>query len=123
MPSLTTVEVWMLINSAALLLLMAGIGMLWHKQQQHITRLKDTVAQLQQAQSVLTNSTVGMGQRLTKLNGQVQHSQPASLNNDAELLAQATRLVKLGASANDIVDSCGVPRGEAELLISMQRMH
>lgn len=123
MPELSTTEAWMLLNSAMLLLLMAGIGMLWHKQQQSLNRLKAELEQLQQSQHALTSSTLGMGQRLTKLNGQVQHAQPVSLNNDEALLAQATRLVKLGASANDIVESCGVPRGEAELLISMQRPH
>lgn len=114
----------LLIGNMGLLLLVGG--MLWslYRQQARESRRLDQAIQLiQQSQSALTKSTVGMGRRLKQLDGRVQHAERRVVLPDADeaTFAQASRLVGLGASASDLVDSCGVPRGEAELIVSLKR--
>jgi len=45
-----------------------------------------------------------------------QNSKPEHPSYD-----QATRLIKMGASENDLVTSCGFSHGEAELLLSLNK--
>lgn len=125
MPSLSLLH-WLLVGSFSVsAVLMVLLGLLWRRQSQMAAQLSHTLQLVQQSQSALTQSTVGMGQRLKQLDTKVQHAERRTLlpMADEAMLAQAARLVQLGASANDLVDSCGVPRGEAELLVSLQRKH
>lgn len=123
MPSLLITEWWLVINSAVLLVLAVSLGLLWLKHKNTVASLNAALELLKHTQSAITNSTVGMGQRLNQLSGKVHKTEAQMLmsNQDEVMLAQATRLVQLGASASDLVESCGVPRGEAELLVSMQK--
>lgn len=119
---LSTVEWWLIANTAMILVLAVSFVGLWLKHKHTLQNLQAALSLLKQSQNALTSSTVGMGQRLNQLSGKVQlgkHMQHT--NADDNTLAQATRLVELGASANDLVDSCGVPRAEAELLVSMRQ--
>ncbi len=114
----------LLIGNIALLLLV-GL-MMWsmrRQQQRESQRLEQVIASLQQSQSSLTKSTVGMGRRIKQLDGRVQQTERRVVlpDTDEATFAQAARLVGLGASASDLVDSCGVPRGEAELIVSLKR--
>lgn len=125
MPSLSLLH-WLLIGSFGFSTsLMVMLVLLWRRQNQIAGQLNNTLQLVQQSQSALTQSTVGMGQRLKQLDSKVHHAERRTLLPlaDEAMLAQASRLVQLGASANDLVDSCGVPRGEAELLVSLQRKH
>lgn len=123
MLAIITTNVWALANSVFILLAVLTASVVLRKQTKQIESLKTSINALQQANSALTNSTVGMGRRLSELQQQAvaNASSAHSINSNDALLKQATRLVQLGASVNDLVDNCGVPRGEAELLVSMQK--
>lgn len=115
---------WLLIGNIGLLMVVGVILWSLHRQQSRESRRLDQALQsIQQAQSSLTKSTVGMGRRLKQLDGRVQHAERRVVLPDADeaTFAQASRLVGLGATASDLVDSCGVPRGEAELIVSLKR--
>lgn len=123
MPSLSLMH-WLLIGNIALLLLVGGL--LWSLRRQQLReaqRLDHALAAMQQAQSGLSKSTVGMGRRLKQLEGRLQQTERRSVlpDTDDDTFAQASRLIGLGATANDLVDNCGVPRGEAELMVSLKR--
>jgi hypothetical protein len=70
--------------------------------------------------------SVGMGQELHQLSqlvaplpdklSQIEQRSPASVS-----FSQAARLVKLGASVEDIAQSCGLTRTEAELVSKLNQ--
>lgn len=115
---------WLLIGNMMLLTLVAVFMFSLRRQQQKDTdRIDDVVRDLQQAHQAMSKSTIGMGQRIKHLDGRLQQAErrvmlPAT---DEATYHQASRLVGLGASAADLVDNCGMARGEAELLVSMKR--
>lgn len=114
----------LLIANLGLFMVLAGLLWSVRRQQVRESRRLDTAVQaIQQAQAALTKSTVGMGRRIKQLDGRVQDAErrvvlPAT---DEATFMQASRLVGLGATASDLVESCGVPRGEAELIVSLRR--
>lgn len=90
------------------------------KQQMLINR------RLQEDNRALSKSAVGMGQKVLETERRlndvlkkqfaIQNSKPEHPSYD-----QATRLIKMGASENDLVSSCGFSHGEAELLLSLNK--
>lgn len=82
---------------------------------------------LQEDNRALSKSAVGMGQKVLeterRLNS-VLKKQYAILNTKSEHPSydQANRLIQMGASENDLVSSCGFSYGEAEVLLSLNKM-
>ena len=81
---------------------------------------------LQEDNKALSKSAVGMGQKVLETErrlNEVLKKQYALLNSKPEHPSydQASRLIKLGASENDLVSSCGFSHGEAELLLSLNK--
>jgi hypothetical protein len=71
----------------------------------------------------MNKSTFGIGRSVKKLEQRLVENErkPTLASSDEALYQQAQRLVGMGASADDLVSSCGVARAEAELLVSMNR--
>ena len=74
----------------------------------------------------LSQSAVGMGQKVLETErriNQVLKKQFAILNAqpDHPSYDQATRLIAMGASEDDLVNSCGFSHAEAELLLSLNK--
>lgn len=82
---------------------------------------------LQEDNRALSKSAVGMGQKVLeterRLNSLLK-KQYAILNTKSEHPSydQANRLIQMGASENDLVSSCGFSYGEAEVLLSLNKM-
>lgn len=117
----------LVLSNAVLLLLCVGLGWLLRSlrqsHQRDVRMLEEHNAQLQQAQQSLSKSTIGMGRRIKELEAKLQQVQRsvALPNVDDDVFEQASRLISLGATADDLVESCGMARGEAELLVSLKR--
>jgi hypothetical protein len=115
---------WLLIGNMVLMSLV-GVFMfsLRRQQQQDAGRLDEAVQDLQQAHQAMSKSTIGMGRRIKQLDGRMQQAERRVVlpGTDEATYHQASRLVGLGASATDLVDNCGMARGEAELLVSLKR--
>lgn len=114
---------WLIISNAALLITLAVVVLSMHRQQsQHIKRLQKTLLDVQQTQDAMTQSTLGMGRRIQQINENQQQAEQRILlpHADEAVLTQAARLVELGATVSELVESCGVPRAEAELLVSLK---
>lgn len=91
-----------------------------HKQQLKINR------RLLEDNRALSKSAVGMGQKVLETErrlNQVLKKQFAILNSqpDHPSYDQASRLIAMGASEDDLVNSCGFSHAEAELLLSLNR--
>ena len=115
---------WLLIGNMGLLLLVgAFMWSLKRQQNQDASRLDQAVGSLQQAHQAMSKSTIGMGRKLKQMDGRLQQAERKVVlpTADEATFLQASRLVGLGATASDLVDSCGVARGEAELIVSLKR--
>ena len=84
------------------------------------------VKQMEQELAALCSAAVGAGDHVVKLEQKVKRI--IERQNFLELRAssdrpysQASQLVHRGADIEELVDTCGLTRGEAELLVMMQR--
>ncbi len=115
---------WLLIGNMALMFVV-GLMMFSLKRQQNkeSRRLDDAVNHLQQSYQAMSKSTIGMGRKIRQIDGRMQSAERKVVlpTTDEATYQQASRLVGLGASASDLVDNCGMARGEAELLVSLRR--
>lgn len=122
MPTLTLVH-WLLIGNFTVLLAAAGFIVALRKQQSRETQiLEDKILQLQQGQDAISKSAIGLGRRMKQVEARAAAAdkRPAGPAPDARF-EQASRLAGMGASAEDLIDSLGVARAEAELLVSMRQ--
>ncbi len=87
---------------------------------------QDRVKQMEQELGALCSASVGAGDHLMRLEQQVRR-----INERQNILemrsvgqrpyAQASELVHKGADIKELMEACGLTRGEAELLVMMQR--
>lgn len=119
MPDITMVH-WLLIgNISSLFIAAVFLVMLWRQQLKDTRQFKHLMDQLEQGQSAMSKSAIGMGRKLKQLENKVATA-PKGFNDDARF-KQASKLVGLGASAKDLVQSLGVAQGEADLILSMRK--
>lgn len=90
----------------------------------HTTR--DRLQQAEQELGALCSASVGAGSHVVRLEQQVQRmvdrQDMLELRTGGERpYRQASQLVNKGADIGELVDRCGLTRGEAELLVMMQR--
>jgi len=69
---------------------------------------------------------VGMGRKIQQLDGVVQKTQENQLNLVAQapenrLYTRAVKMVELGASIEELMVECELPRAEAELLLNLHK--
>jgi len=87
----------------------------------------ERINQLEQELAALCNASVGAGEHVLRLEHQMQRN--IERQNGLEMRAvagdrpynQASQLVNKGANIEELVDTCGLTHGEAELLVMMQR--
>jgi len=87
---------------------------------------QDRVKQMEQELGALCSASVGAGDHLMRLEQQVRR-----INERQNVLemrpvgdrpyAQASELVHKGADIEELMEACGLTRGEAELLVMMHR--
>ena len=95
--------------------------------------LEKGYSQLQDMLHEVRTGTIGLGNRVKELENrlnELQNQQVAISNKQVEIEHQdvstpmytrAAKLVASGASIEEIMEECDIPRAEAELLISMHR--
>ena len=72
------------------------------------------------------SGTVGMGKKLQQLDVVIRKTQENQVNLVASapenrLYTRATKMVELGASIDELMSDCELPRAEAELLFNLHR--
>ncbi|VAW81901.1 hypothetical protein MNBD_GAMMA13-2133 [hydrothermal vent metagenome] len=88
--------------------------------------LQRRIQSLEQEIGVLCSASVGAGDHILKLEQQVkriiERQERMELRTTGDRpYTQANQLVNKGADIEELMDSCGLTRGEAELLVMMQR--
>jgi hypothetical protein len=115
---------WVLISNGLLLIVMAaGFFLVKRKHQNDLLNMQQQMQRLKHDFDAMNKSTFGIGRSVKKLEQRLVENErkPTLASSDEALYQQAQRLVGMGASADDLVSSCGVARAEAELLVSMNR--
>ena len=72
------------------------------------------------------SSSVGMGRKIQKLDMLIKKTEENQLNLVAQapenrLYTRATKMVELGASVEELMLECELPRAEAELLLNLHK--
>lgn len=126
-------ELFLWIVPAVLLLAIVGLWLAIRKRQRQISALKLLFHEQQrQISSVkaeiheLRTGTLGVGSRVQDVEGKLaqameRQEQLSQVNSDpqSKLYGHAMKMVELGANVDDIMRECELPRGEAELLVSL----
>ncbi len=93
------------------------------KQIEGLMKSQDSV---QQHINEVQSGTLGMGSTLKNLVGQLAQTEQRqaaleAAEPDSKMYQQAARLAQQGATVDNIMSDCGLPRGEAELLVSIHQ--
>lgn len=72
------------------------------------------------------SGTVGLGKKIQQLDSMVKQTQENQLNLVAQapenrLYTRAAKMVELGASIEELMNECELPRAEAELLLNLHK--
>lgn len=88
--------------------------------------LRERLQQIEQEIGALCSASMGAGEHVVRLEQQVQRIVERQNQLDMRVnverpYSQASQLVNRGANIEELVETCGLTRGEAELLVMMQR--
>lgn len=94
--------------------------------QQSAEQLKRHIATNQDAIQELRAGTIGMGQKIKELSAMMKltrdkQEELANLDPDNRLYTKASKLVEAGATVEELMQECELPRAEAELLLSLRK--
>ena len=93
-----------------------------HNDKKHIIKLESTIKDLHNDFNAICSGSVGLGKRISRLESKtrqhaerqfrLEHKAP-----DLQNYGNAARLANKGADMDELVDHCGLSRGEAELIL------
>lgn len=115
---------WLVISNGILLLAtVTGFVLVKRRYENDLQNWQLQTQKLRNDFEAMSKSTFGIGRCVKKLEQRLVENErkPTLATSDEALYQQAQRLVGMGASADDLVTSCGVARAEAELLVSMNK--
>jgi len=125
-------EIMILSMTLALLGVLIHSVALWRVKRNHeevadiLQDAQRRIEQMEQELGALCSAAVGAGEHVVKLEQKVKRI--IERQNLLELRAssdrpynQASQLVHRGADIKELVDTCGLTRGEAELMVMMHR--
>ncbi|MGC9421806.1 MULTISPECIES: DUF2802 domain-containing protein [unclassified Vibrio] len=74
----------------------------------------------------IRSAAIGLGQRVTEQQEMIAHlserlKQLENADTDARLYSRASKMAKLGADINELIEECELPKAEAELMLSLQK--
>lgn len=97
-----------------------------HDMSESLRQSQLRVQQVEQELGALCKASLGAGDHVVKLERQVERIMERQNLLEMRVSSErpyrhASELVNKGADIEDLVDSCGLTRGEAELLVIMQR--
>jgi len=97
----------------------SALKLLFKDQQQQLADLKEQLHELR-------CGALGVGSRVQQVEGQLaqameRQEELANVSNDpqSKLYGHAMKMIELGASIDEIINECELPRAEAELLVSL----
>ncbi|WP_372831553.1 DUF2802 domain-containing protein [Pontibacterium sp.] len=114
-------SIWTSIFALLSLLALVSCVVLFKRMRQYERRQQALVGLLRNEIQAITNSSIGMGRRVVEIEQKLNNTAEKQLeleNRDPGAMAfnQAARLMEMGANVDDLVESCGIGRPEAELM-------
>lgn len=102
------------------------IVILFIKQKRQERKFQSLINVLHNEVTAMTGTTIGMGKRMVNIESKLDVSiekqlELESRDPDEVAYSQAARLVEMGANVDDLVNSCGIGRPEAELMTLMHQ--
>lgn len=117
---MTIAALLLILNLVLSACLFFSVIFLWRENQKSKQQLLNQLSAIKNAYECVAKENSQINKRLSLLErNQVETKQAKPLSR-LELNDQITRLVSLGASVDDLVNEYNVPRGEAELLVSLR---
>ena len=123
------VAVWVLV-----IVLAVGVMMLFLQLHRSAAEQGQSIVTVQKDLRALCNAAVQVGERLNRLEQELKGVQARQqelgsrqdkldlAEPEARTFDQAVKLVRKGASVDELVEICGLSRGEAELIAMMHRL-
>lgn len=121
-------DILILTSCVCIIALLAGIEIVhYSRTQRSINELSIVVRRIQQDMHALCAGAINMGKHLDTLEQRIRRL--AERQDQVELrepmeqtYAHAIRLAQKGANINELVENCGLARGEAELLLRVHHV-
>ncbi len=109
---------------------LAGVAWLWKQlqlAQQDSRRLEQQVQRLLEDLGALCHASVGAGDHVVKLEQQIRRvldrqDQLELRSSNERSYQQAIEMVQRGASVEELIQHCGLTRGEADLIVMLHGM-
>jgi len=125
---LATITLPVILQFMSLLLLVALLTYLIKSRKQ---RLKDyhDISELRRDLRALTTAALGVGERVLKVerlqNNEIPSNRKVTTfsHNNETSYEHAIHLVQKGADVNDLINSCGLSQGEADLVNLLHRIN
>lgn len=116
--------------SAVMLLLFLFIALLWfqaYRQKKTNQELEDHLFTLQSDVRALVSAAVGVGEKIFHFEKQMKQiverqDQLDLTDSSSQPYQQAIKMSQKGASVSELIEICGLTRGEAELIAILHRM-
>lgn len=120
-------ELYISLSLFALLLLMFVVALVTFKKrlkalQWQLQQQQNQVKNLDQQLQMVVDGVFGLGQHLAGVEGEInsRESVPQDSSPTGDIsLRQAIELARKGATVEELIEICGLARGEAELLSTM----
>jgi len=115
-----------LLSLTATAVLMGYVLFLRHTITKQATKHGELIKTVNQELQAIGSGSMGVGRKLIILEKQMaelKHNQDEMVKNDPNRVSytEATRLVELGADVEDLMNSCGISRPEAELVTALSQ--
>lgn len=115
-----------LLSVTATAVLMGYVLFLRHTMTKQATKYGELIKTVNQELQAVGSGSMGVGRKLIILEKQLaelKHNQDEMVKNDPNRVSytEATRLVELGADVEDLMNSCGISRPEAELVTALSQ--
>ncbi len=113
--------------SVALSAVLAGyVVFLRYSITKQLNKSEEALKATNQELNAIGSGAMGVGRKLMQLEKQISElklSQEEMVRNDPNRVSytEATRLVELGADVEDLMNSCGISRPEAELVTALSQ--
>lgn len=90
--------------------------------------IEQRLIELEEAIHEVRTGAIGMGAKLKEVSTDIssvrlKQEELQQLDPEMRLYSRAAKLVSSGASVQEIMEECELPRGEAEMLISLHKNH
>lgn len=120
------IKLLFLIQFSALCILCGVMFYYKHLLKKRLTSLQEELNRLKRENKVISAGAVGVGQRIVDLEQYIndlawRQNKQESRQSSLASYTQATKMASMGAQINDIIDSCGLSKAEAELVMVLQK--